>query len=57
MKAAFHYIVRANIIRNGNEIGFENFEENFENENPIIARGQAFNYYQNIIDVLLEGKK
>lgn len=58
MKAAFHYIVKAKLIRfikNG-EINFIEVNEKFENSNPIIAREEAFRYYQNYIDVLLEGK-
>ncbi|HET8809648.1 MAG TPA: ATP-binding protein [Flavobacteriaceae bacterium] len=56
---AFHYIVKAKIIRKikeNNEIDFLEFEEKFENENPIIARKSAFELYQNYIDVLLEAK-
>lgn len=58
MTAAFHYIVRAKLIRyiKGNEIDFLEFENKFENENPIIARENALKHYQNYIDVLLEGK-
>lgn len=59
MKATFHYIVKAKLIRykNPDEINFLEFEEAFENENPILARQAAFNFYQNYIDVLLEGKE
>lgn len=58
MKAAFHYVVRAKLIRlkKGNEIDFLEFEDKFENENPILAREDAFRHYQNYIDVLLQGK-
>ncbi len=58
MKAAFHYIVKARLIRQteNNELGFEEINKTFENENPIIAREQAFNYYQSWIDILLQHK-
>ena len=58
MKASFHYVVKAKLIRliKENEIDFFEVEEKFENENPIIAREKAFNHYQNLIDVLLQGK-
>lgn len=58
MKTAFHYEVRVRLIKLTNEsnIEFQEFEEIFENENPIIAREKAFNHYQNIIEVLLESK-
>lgn len=59
MKAAFHYIVKAKLIRfiKDGEINFIEFNEKFENSNPIIAREDAFKYYQNYIDVLLEEKE
>lgn len=58
MQASFHYIVKAKLIRfiKGNEIDFLEFEDKFENGNPIIARENAFKHYQNYIDVLLQGK-
>ena len=58
MKAAFHYIVKAKLIRQteGNELDFEEINKKFENENPIIARDEAFNYYQSLIDILLQFK-
>ncbi len=58
MAAGFHYVVKAKLIRykNANEINFLEFEEIFANESPIVAREAAFNFYQNYIDVLLEGK-
>ncbi len=58
MKAAFHYLVKAKLIRyiNADDINFIEIEEKFENENPILAREAAFNFYQNYIDVLLESK-
>lgn len=57
--AAFHYIVRAKLIRDihGNgDFDFLQFEEKFEDENPIHARNLAFKHYQSYIDVLLESK-
>lgn len=58
MKAGFHYAVKAKLIRykSADEIKFLEFEEIFENEIPVLAREAAFNFYQNYIDVLLEGK-
>lgn len=58
MKAPFHYIVKAKVIRQtkGNEFDFEEINKKFETENPIIAREEAFRYYQSWIDILLEHK-
>ncbi|MFW5872248.1 MAG: helix-turn-helix domain-containing protein [bacterium] len=58
MKPAFQYIVRVKLIRflNKEKIDFIDFEETFEDENPINARNKAFECYQNFIDVLLEAK-
>ncbi len=58
MKPAFHYIVKAKLIRyqKDNEINFLEFEDKFEDPNPIKARGKAFSHYQNYVDVLLHGK-
>lgn len=58
MKTAFHYLVKAKLIRyiNADDINFIEVEEKFENENPILARDDAFNFYQNYIDVLLQSK-
>jgi len=55
---AFHYIVKAKLIRSqkSNDINFLEFEDKFEDPNPIIAREKAFLHYQNYVDVLLEGK-
>ncbi len=58
--AAFHYVVKAKLIRHikgANEIEFLQFEDKFENKEPIIARNFAFKHYQNYIDVLLEAKQ
>ena len=58
MKAAFHYLVKAKVIRKtkGNELDFEEINKKFENENPIIAREEAFRLYQSWIDILLQSK-
>mgnify|MGYP006266734907 FL=1 len=58
MKGAIHYIVKAKLIRfiKDGEVNFLEFNEKFENSNPILAREEAFRFYQNYIDVLLEGK-
>ena len=57
MKPAFHYIVRAKLIRyiSNDKIDFIDFEETFKDDSPIRARNKAFEYYQNFIEVLLEG--
>jgi len=58
MKAAIHYLVRARLIigiSDGN-LKFLEVEEKFENENPIIARREAFDHYQNYFDVLTESQ-
>lgn len=57
--AAFHYLVKAKLIQHvkeSGEIEFLEFENKFENENPIEARNLAFRHFQNYIDVLLEAK-
>ncbi|MGN6297575.1 MAG: hypothetical protein ACTHM7_12390 [Ginsengibacter sp.] len=58
MKAAFHYLVKAKLIRKkgDNELDFEEISKTFEDENPIIAREEAFDYFQNLIDILLQHK-
>nr|WP_315218408.1 ATP-binding protein [uncultured Flavobacterium sp.] len=57
MKPAFHYAVRIKLFNylNKDEVDFiEHFIE-FSNDNPILAREEAFKTYQNWLDVLLEG--
>lgn len=57
--AAFYYVLKTKLIKENKEneeIDFLEFEKKFENENPIIAREEAFRAYQNYIDVLLEAK-
>ena len=58
MKPAFHYIVRAKLIRfiTNDKIDFIEFEEAFFDESPIKARNRAFSFYQNYVDVLMESK-
>ncbi len=58
MPNPFYYIVQAKLIRSSksNTQNLIEFERSFEHENPITAREQAFNHFQNYIDVLLEGK-
>lgn len=58
MKAAFHYLVKAKLIRkkSNNELDFEEISKIFETENPIIAREEAFDYFQTCIDILLQHK-
>lgn len=56
---AFHYVVKAKLIRHkkkDGELEFLQFEEKFEDDNPIKARNLAFKRFQSYIDVLLEGK-
>lgn len=58
--AAFHYLVKAKLIRHTKGVGeieFLQFEDKFEDENPIFARNLAFKHYQNYVDVLLEAKQ
>ena len=61
MKAAFHYLVKAKIIKKlkGEVPVFSEVNKTFENTNPIIARNEAFSFYQSWIDILLDykGKK
>lgn len=57
MKAAFHYAVKVKLIRyeTKDDIGFIDFEKFFENENPILARQEAFKEYEEWIDDLYTG--
>lgn len=57
MSAAFHYAVKIKLFNyhSKDKVGYiERFQE-FKNDNPIIARIEAFRFYQNWVDVLLEG--
>ncbi len=56
MKSAFHYVLKTKLIESGSD-GKPVFTENetvFENVNPINARIESFNSFQNYVDVLLE---
>lgn len=57
MTAAFHYAVRVKLIRykTKDDIDFINYEKVYSNENPIIARQEAFNEYQEWINDLYVG--
>ena len=57
MKAAFHYTVKVKLIRykTKDEVDFINFEKLFENENPILAREDAFKEYEEWIKDLYTG--
>jgi len=56
MKAAIHYLVKGKYIKcvNADDVEFGSFERVFEDENPIIARGKAFIYVKDYIDVFGE---
>lgn len=57
MKPAMFYLVQGTMFRNkSDENNLIEVNEIFRDENPIIAREKAFNFYQNYIDVLLESK-
>jgi hypothetical protein len=57
MKAAFHYLVKVKLIRyeTKDEIDFIKSEKVFEHENPIVARQEAFQEYQEWINDLYTG--
>lgn len=55
-KAAIHYVVRGRKLRNNTSGEDDFFEEFFFNEQPIIAREQAFSFYQNYVLILEEHK-
>jgi len=56
MTKAFYYKVYVRLIRKVSEgqIDFIRETKDFINDNPIIAREQAFNFYNSYIDVLLQ---
>jgi hypothetical protein len=57
MKAKFFYLVTGTMFRYKNdETNLIQVHEIFKNDNPIIARENAFTYYQNYIDVFLESR-
>jgi hypothetical protein len=54
-KPEFFYLVSGRMFRTvKNDVNPIEVYKVFKDENPIIARNQAFNYYQSYIDVLLE---
>jgi hypothetical protein len=57
MAAAFHYAVKVKLIRyeTQDDIDFINYEKVFENENPILARQEAFKEYEEWIKDLYTG--
>ncbi len=57
MKAAFHYAVKVKLIRyeSKDEVSFINYDKVFENENPIVAREEAFKEYDEWIKDLYAG--
>jgi hypothetical protein len=57
MESAFHYLVKIKLYNYHNKDNVEFIEKNqeFKNESPIIARQEAFRFYQNWLDVLLTG--
>ena len=59
MIASIYYVVKGKFIRctTADNIDFVKFEEVFEDENPILAREKAFEYFENYIDVLLDSKE
>lgn len=61
MDVAFHYAVKIKLLNyhSKNDVEFIEHSKEYRNENPIEARLEAFNAYQNWLDILLEtiGKK
>jgi len=57
MKPKIHYIVRhfRPIITDNQIIDYELFEKKFENENPILARKEAFNFYEGYQEAVEKG--
>jgi len=58
METPLYYIVKAKLVKKekGKEPEFEEYQKIFINEIPIVARKEAFNYYQSSIEVLLQNK-
>ena len=57
MKAKFFYLVSGSMFRYKNdETRLINVDEVFIDENPIVARENAFSYFQSYIDVFLESR-
>jgi hypothetical protein len=57
MKGAFHYSVKVKLIRyqTKDDVGFINFQKDFENDNPIRSREDAFKEYNEWIKDLYTG--
>ena len=53
MEAAIHYEVKGKIILDFPTKNFQTLQKKFEHSSPIVARKEAFNFYQNYIEVLL----
>ena len=57
MKAKFFYLVTGTMFRNKNdETNLIQVHEIFKDDNPIVARENAFKFYQNYLDVFLESR-
>jgi len=58
METPLYYIVKAKLVKKekGKEPEFEEYQKVFLNEIPILARKEAFDYYQSCIEVLLQNK-
>jgi len=58
MKAIIHYALKLKLIRISaqGEIDFIEYDEKFENEDPIIARTQAFDAFHNCLTSILKAK-
>ena len=58
METPLYYIVKAKLVKKerGKEPEFEEYQKVFLNKIPIVARQEAFNYYQSCIEVLLQNK-
>jgi hypothetical protein len=55
MKNSFFYQVKGSLYRNDSEnLNLVEVNQFFRNDNPILARESAFEFYQNYIDVFLE---
>lgn len=58
METKIFYQLKGTMFRSrGKETNFIEIDKTFKDENPIIAREQAFNTYQNYIDVFLQSKE
>ncbi len=55
MKTAFHYLVRVKVLRlkSPGRVDFLEYEDKFEQENPLEARKEAFRVYQEYLEAWL----